>query len=228
MRLLKSSLALFAGLGLGAATARAAPVSVIELFTSQGCSSCPPANDNVRALANRPDVIALSFGVTYWDQLGWKDTFAQPVFTARQYAYARSLGHSGPFTPEVVVDGRADVVGARRGEIEALAARTRLAGGPSIAIHGNQVALGAAPAPGQPADVWLVRYDPRLIEVPVRAGENEGRTLPHKNVVRSLVRLGAWSGRAETFAAPPAPAGLVTVVLVQTPRAGPILSAAKA
>ena len=211
----------------GAPAFAASPVSVIELFTSQGCSSCPPANDNVRALADRPGVIALSFGVTYWDNLGWKDTFAQPAFTARQYAYARSLGHSGPFTPQVVIDGRADVVGARTGEIEALAARTHLVGGPSIAIHDGEVALSAAPAPGRPADVWLVRYDPRVVEVPVRAGENDGRTLPHKNVVRSLTRLGGWSGKAETFAAPPAAAGLLTAVLVQTSGAGPILAAAK-
>ena len=215
-------------LAVSAAAAQAAtPISVVELFTSQGCSSCPPANDNVRALADRPDVIALSFGVTYWDQLGWKDTFAQPAFTTRQYAYARALGHPGPFTPQVVVDGRADVVGARKGEIEALAARTHLAGGPAIAILNDHVTLSAAPAPSRPADVFLVRYGPRVIEVPVRAGENDGRTLPHKNVVRSLTRLGSWSGRSETFNAPPSPPGLVTVVLVQTPGAGPILAAAK-
>jgi len=203
------------------------PVSVIELFTSQGCSSCPPANDNLRALADRPDIIALSFGVTYWDRLGWKDSFAQPAFTARQYAYVRTLGHGSAFTPEVVVDGRADVVGARRGEIEALVARTRLAGGPQIDIRGGEVSLGAAPAPARAADVWLVRYDPRVNAVPVRAGENEGRTLPHKNVVRGLTRLGAWAGRAETFAIPASAPGLSTAILVQTPGAGPILAAAK-
>ncbi len=219
---------LVTALALAATSAGAAePISVIELFTSQGCSSCPPANDNVRALADRPDILALSFGVTYWDQLGWKDSFAQPAFTARQYAYARALGHASPFTPEVVVDGRADVVGARRGEIEALAARTRLAGGPSIDLRKGTVTLSAAPAPARAADVWLVRYDPRVIAVPVRAGENEGRTLPHKNVVRSLTRLGAWTGQAETFAfAAPAP-GLATAVLVQAPGAGAILAAAK-
>jgi len=216
-----------AGLSGAGSGAHAAPLAVVELFTSQGCSSCPPANDNVRALSDRPDVLALSFGVTYWDKLGWKDTFADPAYTARQYAYARSLRHDGPFTPQVVVDGRADTVGARPGEIEALIGRTSLLGGPAIRIAGDTVELGAAHAPGVPADVWLVRYDPRTIAVPIRAGENDGRTLPHKNVVRALVRLGAWSGGAERFVLPPASPSLATAVIVQTPGAGPILAAAK-
>jgi hypothetical protein len=205
----------------------AAPRSVVELFTSQGCSSCPPTNDNVRALSDRPDILALSFGVTYWDKLGWKDTFADPAYTARQYAYARSLRHDGPFTPQVVVDGRADTVGARPGEIEALIGRTSLLGGPEVRIEGGAVILGAGRPLSAPADVWLVRYDPRTIAVPIRAGENDGRTLPHKNVVRALIRLGAWGGGAERFSLPPAPAPLATAVIVQTPGAGPILAAAK-
>jgi hypothetical protein len=230
-RLIGALMALTAFVGVSSAgpVAQTRPLNVVELFTSQGCSSCPPANDNVRALSERPDILALSFGVTYWDQLGWKDTFAQPAFTARQVAYARALHHGGPFTPQVVVDGRADVVGAGKGEIEALINRTRLLGGPAIAIQGQTVSLGAAPNSGAAADVWLVRYDPRVVEVPIRAGENNGRTLPHKNVVRELVRLGAWSGKAERFQAPPsATPGLITAVLVQTPHAGPILAAAKA
>jgi hypothetical protein len=222
--LIASLIALF---GLAAGPIDAQPLSVVELFTSQGCSSCPPADDNARALSDRPDILVLSFSVTYWDRLGWTDTFAQPAFTARQVAYAHALRHAGPFTPQVVVDGRADVVGARPGEIEELIGRTRLVGGPSVAIRGGFVALSAAPAVGRPADVWLIRYDPRLIEVPIHAGENDGRTLPHKDVVRSLVRLGDWSGRAVQFRVQPAPNGQFTAVLVQTPDAGPILAAAK-
>ncbi len=229
--LLGALAALVTLLGGGAAGAKPAPLpaplSVIELFTSQGCSSCPPANDNVRALSERPNVLALSFGVTYWDQLGWKDTFAQPAFTARQIAYARALHHDGPFTPQVVVDGRADVVGARKGEIEALAARISIAGGPSIAVRDGAVILGAAPFSGPSADVWLVRYDPRVVQVPIRAGENDGRTLPHKNVVHALIRLGAWSGGPARFSLPRAQDGLAAAVLVQTADAGPILAASK-
>ncbi len=200
--------------------------AVVELFTSQGCSSCPPANDNIRTLAGRPDVLALSFGVTYWDSLGWKDTFASPAFTARQWAYARSLHHDNVFTPQVVVNGRADTVGQHLAEIEALVRGSALSG-PQIAVQGAAVALSAAATPhGGSADVWLVRYEPGVIEVPVRRGENTGRTLPHAHVVRSLIRLGAWSGAAERLALPPAPAGLAGAVLVQAAGTGPILAAA--
>src|SRR5271168_3113802 len=109
---------------LGGAAAPAAmaadqgQLTVVELFQSQGCSSCPPANANVMALSGRPDVLTLSFQVTYWDELGWKDTFDSPQYTARQWDYAHGLHHPNVFTPQVVINGRADVVGVRRGEIE--------------------------------------------------------------------------------------------------------------
>src|ERR1700678_1390875 len=111
LKSLMLALAGLATLSTGAAGAgdRTHP-TVVELFQSQGCSSCPPANANVMALADRPDLLTLSFGVTYWDDLGWKDTFASPQFTARQWDYARALHHTEVFTPQVVVDGRADVV----------------------------------------------------------------------------------------------------------------------
>jgi hypothetical protein len=216
-------------LGAGAAASQPAaerPLAVVELFTSQGCSSCPPANANLAALADRADLITLSFGVTYWDDLGWKDTFAQRTFTERQYAYARALGHSGPFTPQVVVDGQVDGVGARRGEIEALITHAHI-GGPALAVAGGAAEIASGPAPREPADVWLVRYDPRTVQVPVRAGENTGRTLPHRNVVRSLVRLGAWRGAAARFNLPAEEPGLKSVILVQVKNAGPILAAAR-
>lgn len=222
-----TSFALAALLLAGGASAQPAPrLAVVELFTSQGCSSCPPADDNVAALSTRPDVLALSFGVTYWDRLGWKDTFAQPAFTDRQVAYARALRHDAPFTPQVVVDGRADVVGNDRSEIERLLRHERPAG-PSVQLNGATVDVGAGVVPGRPADVWLVRYDPRVVQVPIRAGENTGRTLPIKNVVKSLTRLGEWRGSAARFAVPPAAPGLATAVLVQTRSLGPILAAAR-
>jgi hypothetical protein len=201
-------------------------LSVVELFTSQGCSSCPPADQNVAALSDRPDVLALSFGVTYWDQLGWKDTFAQPAFTARQVDYAHALNHEGPFTPQVVVDGKADVVGNVRGDIERLIASQRIEG-PALSVSGGAAQIGAGHAPTAPADVWLVRYDPHVVQVPVRAGENTGKTLPLKNVVRTLTRLGGWTGQPARFALPPAQPGLSTAILVQTRGAGPILAAAR-
>jgi hypothetical protein len=112
--------------------------TVIELFQSQGCSSCPPANAALGRYADRPDFLALTYAVTYWDRLGWRDTFGQSTFTERQYAYARSLGDSDVYTPEVVVNGRAAGVGDEVSEVEALAAKTdRGAAGPSVAVDGD-------------------------------------------------------------------------------------------
>ena len=206
--------------------AGARPV-VVELYQSQGCSSCPPADANLTKIAGRPDVIALSFAVTYWDGGGWKDTFAKPEFTARQWSYAHSFHRSQVFTPEVVADGRRDGVGADPADFARLVGHPGPdAGAPSLALTEGAVAIGAAVKPATPADVWLARYDPRTQQVPIRAGENGGRTLPHTNIVRELIRVGAWNGAAETLRLPAATSpGLVTVVLVQAPGGGAILTA---
>jgi hypothetical protein len=209
---------------LGAAAAR--PLTVVELFTSQGCSSCPPANANLIKVKDQPGVLALSFNVTYWDYLGWKDTFGKPEFTQRQVSYEPPLGHDGPFTPQVVVNGHADVVGAAPGEIEHLIAATARAAGPSLSLDGGKVSVGAGNAPGGKADVWLVRYAKGVVQVPVARGENTGRTLPHANVVHALQRLGSWNGDATAYALPAASGGLSTAILVQSPGGGPILAAA--
>jgi len=209
--------------------ADAAHPTVVELFQSQGCSSCPPANANVAAIADRPDILALSFSVTYWDPLGWKDTFATAAYTARQWDYAHGLHHENVFTPQVVVNGRRDGVGADPHELTRLVqAGDRGAGGPSVAIRGGVAAIGAGQAPAGGADVWLVRYDPRVIQVAIKRGENSGRTLPHRNIVRQLVRLGRWNGAPSSLTLAPAPdPGLRTAVLVQRPGGGPILAAAR-
>jgi hypothetical protein len=201
-------------------------LTVVELFQSQGCSSCPPANANVIALSNRPDLLTLSFGVTYWDQLGWKDTFASPQFTDRQWDYARAFHRKEVFTPEVVVNGHADVVGQDRHELEGLiqreASRTNA---PDVSIAGGEVQVGAGAGN---ADVWLVRYDPNIEQVAITRGENDGRTLPHKNVVKELVKLGSWSGKAGAYAIPPLTrSGLREAVLVQQGPGGAILAAAR-
>jgi len=203
-----------------------APV-VVELFQSQGCSSCPPANANVNAIAGRPDVLALSFAVTYWDQLSWKDTFGSPAWTTRQWEYARRAGRNQVGTPEVIVNGTRDVTGIDGAQ---LAATIRGAGspkgGPSVAVRRGSVILGPGPR-GPAATVWLVGYDTRTLEVPVRAGENGGKTLPHRNVVRSLVRIGTWSGGATELRLPPRSPGLAGAILVQSGPGGRILSAAR-
>lgn len=212
----------------GAAPALSATPSapaVVELFTSQGCSSCPPANAAVAAIADRPDVLALSFGVTYWDRLGWTDTFGHPAFTARQWAYARRFKRDQVYTPQVVVNGRVHSVGNSRPLLEKLIRENERRGGPPVALQAGAASIGAGS--GQ-AEVWMVRYDPRTIPVPIRRGENGGRTLPHRNVVRELVKLGDWTGSARRYALPPATQqGLRTAVLVQSGSTGAIIAAAK-
>jgi hypothetical protein len=200
--------------------------TVVELFQSQGCSSCPPANAVLNSLADRPDVLALSFAVTYWDQLGWKDTFAHQAYTARQWEYSKAGGRSNVSTPQMIVNGRGVLVGSRKAQAEAFIRRyARKAPGPAIAARGDRIAI-AGPNSGRPANVWLVRYDPRAHAVPIRAGENGGRTLPHKNIVRSLHLVGKWSGGAAVFRAPPALNRVYrSAVLVQDGPGGAILAA---
>lgn len=202
---------------------------VLELFQSQGCSSCPPANANVNALADRPDVLALSFAVTYWDRLGWKDTFGSPRWTARQWEYARAGGRGQVATPQVIVNGGPTIVGSNREQLDALLATQGPArGGPEITEGSDRVHLAAGATPSAPATVWLVRYDPRSREVPISAGENGGRTLPHRNIVRELVRLGDWRGPAVEFRLPSAnEGGLSSAVLLQKGQGGAIVAARK-
>jgi hypothetical protein len=207
---------------IGAAPAPAQPV-VLELFTSQGCSSCPPADLAVARAADRPDVVALTFGVTDWNNLGWKDTFAKEEFTERQYAYARSLG-GGAYTPEVVAGGRVHGVGNSPAAVAGLIAKAKTQALTNVSVTPATAQVGAGVAPKGGADVWLVRYDPRTVQVPVKAGENNGKTLPIRNVVRQLKRLGGWTGQAAAYPLPPAEAGLKTVVLVQSKNGGPILA----
>lgn len=216
-----------ASLASAAQAADARHPTVIELFQSQGCSSCPPANANVNALAQRSDVLALSFAVTYWDGLGWKDVFAKPQFTARQWDYARAFGNAQVWTPQVVINGRANIVGSKLQPLEALIVKSdRGSAGPALAIAGNTVQISGTSA--RPADVWLVRYEPRAIEVAIKAGENGGRTLPHRNIVRELVRIGSWKGGTASFAVPAAKMpGLATATFLQAGPGGSILAAAR-
>ncbi len=205
--------------------ALASNLTVVELFQSQGCSSCPAANANVMALSERSDLLTLSFGVTYWDQLGWKDTFASPQYTERQWDYARAFHRRNVFTPQVVVNGRADAVGADPAELGDLIRREGVTRGPDIHLTKDRVTIDAAAGPA--AQVWLVRYDPRIVQVPVARGENGGRTLPHRNVVHSLTRLGEWMGESATYRLPPAAdVNFRDAVLVQAGSGGAILSAA--
>lgn len=211
-----------------APAAQAAPVKVVELFQSQGCSSCPPAIANVNRLGDRADLLTLMFAVTYWDRLGWKDTFASPQFTERQVAYGRVFG-DGAYTPEVVIDGRHDLVGTDARQLEAaIAQEISPKDAPSLSPTGSGVLVGAASSPRRGADIFLVRYDPRVQRVAIGAGENSGVTIAHRNIVRALVKLGDWNGAAKTYAIPAgADPAWRAAILVQEKNGGPILAALK-
>jgi hypothetical protein len=218
-------------------SAQAAPRAVVELFTSQGCSSCPPADALLTDLAQRPDVVALTLPVDYWDYLGWKDTLASPAFTARQRAYAHGRSDRQVYTPQIIVNGSRPCMGADRAEIEAVIAAppggSRLPVEVSASEHGGVVRVEVAAASDQPtADVWILPVL-RTQSVAIGRGENGGRTVTYANVVRSLMRIGEWRGSATRIEVPVATArgdGDGYVVLLQVTRGtkpGPILGAAK-
>lgn len=212
----------------GSAGADAALLTVIELFQSQGCSSCPPANANVNALADRPGVLALSFAVTYWDQLGWKDRFAQPAFTQRQRDYATSGQSDGVYTPQVVINGSRAVVGANAATLgKAIRAQGALTNGPTLALQGSRLSIGQGTA-ASPAKVLLVTYDPQVRRVPIKAGENTGKTLPHRNIVTDLAVAGTWTGKPLRIDLPTAPdPALRRAVLLQQGTGGRLIAAMK-
>lgn len=205
---------------------------VLELFVSQGCSSCPPANALMRDLsAERDDLLILTYGVTYWDYLGWKDTFGNPAFTERQRDYAKAFKSKRVYTPQLVADGMLEGIGSRRGDvggfIKACKAQNRT--GPEISAEVADdmvsVTVKAAAAPEGGADVWLVRYQPGEVSVDVSRGENAGRTYTAVNPVTGIERLGEWTGGTETFSV--ADDGNGAAVLVQTRGLGPVLGAGR-
>jgi len=214
-----------------AATALAAPAPrppvVVELYTAQGCSSCRKANDHLAALAQKPGILALTFAVDYWDYLGWPDTFAKPAFADRQKAYARRLDVREVYTPQVIIDGRSQTGGVKAEKIDTLVAEAgrNPANPPDMLFMRNgRVAVGAGPAPRSGAEVWMVRYDPRELTVTPKRGDNRGEPVVHRNVVRQLARLGAWSGRPTLYRTPKSTEdGLKTVILVQAARGGKII-----
>jgi hypothetical protein len=192
----------------GVAQAQTKPC-VVELFTSQGCSSCPPADAVLAELAKVPGVIALSLPVDYWDYIGWKDTLASPHFTARQKAYANARGDGRVYTPQAVVDGIVHVVGSDQADIAHAADNSfGRSGAMTVPVdvsasdgHLN-ISVGGGPAEaGRAGSVWLVRVV-RSRTVKVGRGENRGKTLTYTNVVRSQTRLGDWTGAAARFEAP--------------------------
>jgi len=203
------------------------PLTVVELFQSEGCSDCPPAEANLNAIAGHPDILALSFEVTYWDQLGWKDRYASPAFTARQWDYAHVWRNSSVYTPQMVINGRYALVGSNRSQVDnAIAHTPALSNSISVSHTGQSVTISGSHVDGT-AIVQLVSYDPRVINQPVRAGENAGATLPHINIVTALTKLGQFTGATVRFTLPSPGANMAQAVLVQQGIGGPIVAAAK-
>jgi len=218
----------------------AAPVAaedgpvVVELFTSQGCSSCPPADEILGELSARTDVIALALHVDYWDYLGWRDSFALPGHVTRQKAYRAALGTRAIYTPQMMIDGETDVVGSRKDEVQKAIRAARSAPNPARVgfddVNGRMIARvapnGEGAEPARPATVWMVTYaGPRTVEI--QRGENAGRTITYHNVVTSWTRMGEWRGEATNYDAPMPEGAAGAVVLVQEEIAGRILGAAE-
>lgn len=182
-----------------------APV-VVELFTSQGCNSCPPADVVLADLTGRHDVITLSYHVNYWDYLGWKDTFATPQTTQRQRDYAKFLNERTIYTPQIVIDGKTHTIGSRKDEVmagvataaQAHAAKAGKMPLPLVVMEkrpDGRLMLRVAAAKAQDVAVILVRYDTRR-EVAIERGENRGKTFTYHNVVRDIRTLASWNGQA--------------------------------
>jgi hypothetical protein len=203
--------------------------AVIELYTSEGCSSCPPADALLGALAGEPGVLALAFHVDYWDSLGWTDKFALPVSAQRQSRYAQTLGLASIFTPQVIVDGKASLVGSNRDAISQAIAKSRDGVAITISRQGDNLAIKLESTTIRPpADVQLVAYLPRAVTA-IGRGENAGRTLQEVNIVRAIYTLGTWDGHLRTFtvASSSLASGATRVaVLIQEPGQRAILGAA--
>jgi len=183
----------------GIGGAHAEPKAVIELFTSQGCSSCPPADRLLGELGFNPSVITMSLPVDYWDYIGWKDTLALPGHTKRQWAYAQTLGDRGVYTPQAIVNGSIPVIGSDRAAIERAIEQSRETSNEptlpvSISVADDQIKIvtPAAKVAGM-GEVWLCTIS-KAVPVAIGRGENRGRTITYHNVVRDWHKLGDWTG----------------------------------
>ncbi len=233
-RHVRTGLAAILALGLLALPMRAAagvPV-LVELFTSQGCSACPPADAYLARLAEREDVIPLSLHVDYWDYLGWRDIFAQRRFTRRQKAYARAAQLKTVYTPQFIIHGRERIAGFHPEEIEAAIARAAAAPDPvkiTVTRRDETFRITIAPVNGQPLGpcvIQLVRYLPRLT-VTITRGENAGLTLGYANIVADWTRIGEWDGRLPANATVAVEGDMPMVIVVQRKGPGEVAAVAR-
>jgi hypothetical protein len=190
--------------------AHAEPKAVVELFTSQGCSSCPPADKVLGELAKDPSVIALSLPIDYWDYLGWKDTLADSRFSARQKAYSNMRGDRDVYTPQVIVNGAAHVIGSDRARIEGAIKDTgktdRVMSVPvTMTLSGKQLTVSVASAKdaSTPArgEIWLCSIS-KAVPISIGRGENRGREVVYHNVVRNILKVGDWNGSPGSWTVP--------------------------
>lgn len=229
---LLAPLALALAVLAGPDSGRADPV-VVELFTSQGCSSCPPADELLRKLAERDDVIVLALHVDYWDYIGWKDTFGQRKFTVRQKGYARAAGKRMVYTPQMVIDGKDHVEGTRPGKLLHLIRRHKAEADSDIDLSvrrtGDRIRIDAKAAKRYEVPLWvqIVRVKPEAT-VEIRRGENAGKRITYSNIVTDWRRLDPWDTRAPLAIEAEAGGDEDVVVIIQRPEFGPILAAAKA
>jgi hypothetical protein len=206
-------------------------LTVVELYTSEGCSSCPPADKFVTELAGRDDILALSLHVDYWDYIGWKDKFASPKYTARQRAYGQTMKLRYVYTPQVVVDGTYETVGSDRPKVMDAIAKAKAAEKVPVVLKesddGMTAVLKATTEDVGRVDVYAVFYD-RYRESDVRRGENSGRKLGSANVVRQLDRIATWQGDATTIKIPSGSSDAeVCAVILQSAKTGKIIGAAR-
>lgn len=213
---------------------RVNPKAVVELFTSQGCSSCPKADAKFAELQARQDVIALAWHVDYWDYIGWPDTFGAAENSDRQRAYAESWGSSRIFTPQMIVNGLKGVVGSRDNDVEGALAEAKLELPVNLELKGDMLKVSVAAKPGTgSAMVWLITYKDHAA-VLIERGENAGKTIDYTQIVTGKQMLGAWEGAEGTVLKLPlselsANGSNGAVILVQSDRdglPGPILGAA--
>lgn len=204
---------------------------VVELYTSQGCSSCPPADAILKGLATRGDVIALGLHVDYWDYIGWKDKFADPAFSKRQRAYARKAGARSVYTPQMIVGGMEHLVGSRVGELDRLIRRHAGQGSNvdlKLVRNGNNVSVTARADGGISGNavVQVVRYRPSS-RVEIHRGENAGKVIDYANVVTSWSRVAEWNGKSDLSLDVKADGSDPVVVIIQKEGPGAILAAAQ-
>ncbi len=220
----------------GASAQAGEPRAVIELFTSQGCSSCPPADELFATMANDPDIITLSLPVDYWDRLGWKDTFATPAFTARQKNYAFVRGDGRVYTPQAVINGSQHAVGSNRSAIDSAVTATASALTVPVDVSNadGTVAISVGAAPGGLNTKGTVVAMPTLSarQVAIGRGENAKRKVTYTNIVREILPLGTWQGEPRDFTIPATQLEGYdgVVVMVQTgavDEPGPIVGAAR-